>query len=274
MKYVNQILNGLFDTLLQPLAHAGAWPIMILLSFLTALVAMLIFKATSDQVAIRARKNRVIARILEFGLFKNDSVVSITAFPRVLSANLAYLGPILKPLLLCLIPIFIIMIQARSWLEVAPLRPGETAIIKARVSRELPVMAQNIAITCTKGIELETPPVRIPANNEICWRIRAINVSPQSVTVSINNNHLHQSVTISDGPSRITAGQSIGNTWHKLTHPSELTLPNSCGLERITVTYPKRSFPLFGVQANWSVVFIAMSLAWAMLLMKPLKVTF
>ena len=65
-------------------------------------VLLLVFKLASNRRLVRRTRNQAVARILEFLLFRDDIVVNLGAFGRVMAANLAYLGSLLLPLLVSL----------------------------------------------------------------------------------------------------------------------------------------------------------------------------
>ena len=78
MRGVNKIMTAGFDILLMPLRTESPWPGMLAASLLAALVATTILKWTSNPHAIRRRRDRAIARVLEMALFRHDPVMTLS----------------------------------------------------------------------------------------------------------------------------------------------------------------------------------------------------
>ncbi len=122
MTVINAILNRTFDLLLAPFAGTSPWPGMIVVSALAGILILLIFKYTSNQNTLKRKKNRALARILEFLLFKDDLIVTLGAFNRVMVANVKYLGQVLIPLGVSLVPLVLVLVQLNAWFSVRALQ--------------------------------------------------------------------------------------------------------------------------------------------------------
>ena len=88
MSIINSVLNGLFRILLSPFEKLGPWPGIILVSLLATVLALLIFKFTTNQQRLKKRKKRVLAHVLELLIFRDDFVLNIKALKDVFLFNL------------------------------------------------------------------------------------------------------------------------------------------------------------------------------------------
>ena len=72
---INRGSTALFDLLLWPVAALGSLWQLAWLALFAACLALLVFRATSDQDAIERAKDRVKARLLELWIYRDDLVV-------------------------------------------------------------------------------------------------------------------------------------------------------------------------------------------------------
>jgi hypothetical protein len=243
---------------------------MILVSLLTAAALLLIFRVSANPSAIRRRKDRLIARVLELALFKDDIVVNLGAFGRVLSANALYLGTLLKPLCLSIVPMILLMIQADAWFSGRPFRPGETALVSAKLADGVPVADERIMPESSKDI-VEQATVRIPERNEIVWRMKAL-APGDRVNVLTGGGTVRKTLVVGDGLAGLSRNRLSAGFWRTLLNPVEPPLPNGCPLASVTVQYPPRDFVVLGMRMHWLVAYLVLTLAFAWFLKRPLRV--
>jgi hypothetical protein len=136
MRWVNAALGGLVSAVLYP--FRGLPPIvgLAIVALLTSIAILLVFRATSDQRALRRVKNRITAGILEIRLFRDDLRTIFRAQWDILRHSLTYMRLSLVPMLWMIVPIVLLMIQLQFHYGYRPLQPGETAIVKAELAGE------------------------------------------------------------------------------------------------------------------------------------------
>jgi len=272
MTALNTILNRLFDALLGPFRAASPWPAMIVVSLVATVLILLIFKLTSNARTVQRKKNRALARLLEFVLFKDDIIVNLGAFGRGMVANLAYLGTLMLPLLASLIPMVLILVQAACWFSARPLQPGETTVITARLQDNLPVMNQTMALAASPGLVIDSDPVRAPSRNEVSWRLRVASAGAGWVDLIVNGTPIRKSVAAGRTIGRLAPVRPQAGFWAELTNPGEIPLPDGSPVTAITVQYPATGLPLSGHSHHWLLVFCVLTLVFGILLLKPLRV--
>ncbi|HWR52692.1 MAG TPA: hypothetical protein VN428_16400 [Bryobacteraceae bacterium] len=123
------------------------------------------FGRFSDQAAVRKAKARVWAHLYELRLFGDEPSLMLRANRNLLAANARYLGLMLKPAAVILIPAALLMWQLDRVYGTRPFERGETAV--ASVRGERPVL------TPPPGFVVETPAVRVPSRGVAYWRVRA-----------------------------------------------------------------------------------------------------
>ncbi|NOR12743.1 MAG: hypothetical protein GQ545_05770, partial [Candidatus Aminicenantes bacterium] len=107
----NRVFGKIFDLLFIPFRDMNPWVGMIIISFLTGLLMLVIFRYTSNQAGIKKAKNKIKAHLLELRLYKDSLGLSLKAQGNILLANLKYITHSFKPMLVMIIPVILILIQ-------------------------------------------------------------------------------------------------------------------------------------------------------------------
>lgn len=269
MRFLQAIFNGLFDLILAPFRTESPWPGLVAVSLVTSVLVLLLFRLASKPATVRRRRDRLLARVLELVLFKDDLVVNLGAFGRVLVANAQYLATLLIPLALSMIPVTLILVQAYAWFGMRPLRPGETTLLTARFSQALPT---DVTVTTSAGLQVDSQPVSAPSCNEISWRIRAGAAGAEWADVTAGGQTQRKSIGVWRALLAVSAQRNTGGFWNTLTSPREQPLPAGSSLERLAVTYPVRELRICGRAVNWLVAFFVLTMVFGFVLKKPLGV--
>jgi len=266
------IAGRVFDALLAPFAGTSPWPAMIWVALLTTVCVLLVFKFGSNQQAIRRKKNRMLARLLEMVLFE-DLVVTLGALRRMLAAQLVYLGALLVPLGLCLPVLALLLSQSSAWFAARPVPVGARTVLTARLSQESPVMDQEIALTAAEGIAVEAGPIRAPARNTISWRLRVDRSGPGWVDLAVNGTVLRKQIVAGSRTCRVSPTRARWGPLQAFGHAGEPALTAEAPVERIRLQYPERRLPLGRFRLHWLATFLLLTLLFGLVLKGPLRVT-
>ena len=273
MDFLNAAVSRIADAALFVFRGANPWTAMTVLSLVTALLMLAVYRFASDQAAIRAAKDKIIAYLLEVRLFRNDLQASFRAQGNILRYNLKYLGLSAKPLLVMIVPLVLAMIQLDQWSGHEPLRPGEAALVKARLKDGYQPSREAISLEPGRGFTVESPPVRIDREGEADWRIRAAQPGRWNLSVIVNGQSVAKELVVAeDSLTRIAPERVARNWFDQLANPGEPSIPNSSLVRSIEISYPGRSFNFFGWQLHWLVAYIALSILFGFLLKAWLKV--
>jgi hypothetical protein len=258
---INSALGKLFEFLFFPFKSVGPWPGMILVSFLTAIFMLFVFRFTSNQKGIREVKNKIKAHLLELRLFKDSLSLSLEAQGKILLCNLKYLSYSLKPMLVMIIPLVLILIQLNLWFGHKPLAPGERTILKVKVDESAEVSDIDFELEPPPGLEAETPPLRIDAQNEMNWSLKAKENGSQVLVLKVEGKSVSKRVEVSPKllvkVSRIKVRRDF---FDELLNPGEKPIPSELPLERIEVIYPAKSMSIFGWNIHWIIIYFVLSL--------------
>jgi len=257
----NLVLGKLFALLFWPLQALGPWPAMIVVSFLTGLLMLFIFRGVSNQAGIRAAKNRIKAHLLELRLYKDNLAQQLRSQAKMLAANGRYIGYAVKPMLVMIVPILLILIQLNLWFGTQPLRVGESVLMKITLSEGGDPLTTELRLEAPAGTEVETPPLRIEEEREIDWRVKAGAEGVHSFVVRAGGERF--TVPVAVGRERLTRLAAVKpgpGFFGQLFNPGDKPVPKNAGIASIEIAYPERRMSLFGWQIHWLIVYFVLSI--------------
>ncbi len=150
---------------------------LVLASALWGLVAIRVFRSTTNGLALTRASKRIYARILEIRLYSADPGLVWRAQKALLAENLRFLALLASPVLILTSAFALLYKPLDVRLGARPLAAGETAVVT--------MPAPEIPLVALPGIVIETPPVRNSADGTVAWRIRA--TSPQNGVLTFRN---------------------------------------------------------------------------------------
>jgi len=218
----NSAFGKIFNALFLPFRGMSPWVGMILISFLTGLLMLFVFKWTSNQQGIQKVKNRIKAHLLELRLFKDSLSQSLRSQGNILRCNLTYISYSVKPMLVMIIPLILILIQLNFWFGYESLKPNESVILKIKLAEDQNPLETQIAVHPSSGLVMETPPLRIEESQEINWRFSATQEGIQQFTVTINGETVIKKVSVAQKPLSSMAlrtylmARSVGANPHRV----------------------------------------------------------
>ena len=278
MAALNQALTQFFDLAMGPLHSLSPLAGLVLLSLVTAVAVVLAFKWTADQPALVAAKRAMQAAIFEMRLFNDDLAALLRAQGEVLRHTLTYLRLSLAPTVWLIVPMLALLLHMEFHFGYTGLTAGEAALVKVRFAAEAgpvgrpPLLA---ALEAPDAVGVETPGVMLPAEHEIVWRIRPRAAGSYELRLHIGGmggTVLTKTLLVSDAVSRRSPVRPDTGVLNQLRYPSEPPLPSASGLTAITIGYPERPFSVAGWSVGWSGVYLALTLAFALVLKRPFSV--
>jgi hypothetical protein len=265
MWYFDLALTRLFDALVWPFQR---WPAggLLFISVLTGVAMLLVFKATSNQRAIRRTRDLIRAHILAMRLFRDDARVVVDSQKKVLRTNLSYLRYAVVPIVFILPVVVLIMVQLNLRYGPAPARPGEAVLVRATFDGALD---EDASLEGPPGVAVETTALRIPYKREADWRIRPAKAGTYELLLkSKGATHAKALVVGEAGVGRVSS-RRVSGIWSQLMNPGER--PLSSNVRTIDVKYPSRENKIFGLGVHWVITFFVVSLVAAFALKGVLK---
>jgi uncharacterized membrane protein (DUF106 family) len=259
MQAANAFMTKLFDLILGPFSTlAPVWGLLVV-SVVTGIVMVVIFKYTSNQSAIRRTKDRISAYFMEIRLFKDDLGLMLDAQKRILRANLTYMKYSVMPMLVMIVPVVLILAQLGIRYASRPLRVGESVLVKARLSEGVSLESTPISVEVGDGLGLETPVMRLPAEHEINFRIRALGEGEHPLALLVGGDRIDTTIAVSNQVMRTYPERTKPNFMNRLLFPGQLPLPSASAVEAMDIGFPVQSVRIFGWNVNWLVLFFIAS---------------
>jgi hypothetical protein len=149
---------------------AGVLVALVLLSATSTLGALAVFRRFTDSARIGRTASRIVAHLMELGLFFDEPALVLRAQGDLFRENLKLLRLIALPCALLALPFAIFFTGLNAIFGRAPLAVGAPAVVTLQWRGSSPAAE----LEAPQGIEVETPPVRITFSQEVSWRIRPI----------------------------------------------------------------------------------------------------
>jgi uncharacterized membrane protein (DUF106 family) len=274
MSIVNAILRAAVGGLLFP--FRGLPPIvgLAVVSLLTSVLLLIVFKKTSNQKALEAVKRKIHACLFEIRLFNDDFRSIFRAQLEILRHNLTYLRYSTVPMIWTLPPLVLLIAQLQFHYGFESLRVGVPALVKATVVASDTGSKPAIRLEAAPGLEVMEPPVWVPSLSEMAWRIEPRTAGAYELRIVNGSESVTKSVRVMDRSDSVLQRSPlrVRGFVNELLYPAEDPLPRGA-FESIAVTYPEADVHVFGIELHWMIVYFVLSIAFAFLLRRTFKVT-
>ena len=253
------IIRGL-DWLFGPFKRVDPFWAMLAVCLVATFIFLEVFRRTTHSAKLEEAKNKMQARLLEVRLFKDSPSIVLGALAGMLACNLRYLKLSLKPTLFMLPPLVVLMIHLDAWFGHAPLRPGQTALVRMKLLEFSQQVSDDVSLKVPLGLTIETPSLRIPNEKEISWVVRASQKGQYTVSIRSGERAAQQTIVVTDGSwDRVMPRVVTEGFWNQWAYPGGASLPQYGTIEWVDVDYPDRSFALFGWKTHWLVLFFLLT---------------
>ena len=240
MPTVNWLMTRTFDVLFLPFERGPGWLSLIVFSAVGGLCGLLVHKYTSNQAAIKRLKDRMKGHMLAIKLFRDDVGVMFRSTGDVLRCSLSLFRYTLVPLAIMMVPFVLATAQLGQRYQWRPVHPGESVVLSARMAPEIDLLTTSPSLETGDGVAVETPPLRIPSEHQVLWRVRAVTSGTHRVRVRVGQHTAEKTLTAGDHFERVSALRSNGGFGDSLIHPAEPPLPTDSAFQSISLAYPDR----------------------------------
>ncbi len=214
---------------------------MIIISALTGVLMLMVYKYTSFQKYITLAKDRIKANFLAIMLFSDSFSVLIKSILNILKWNLFYMANNLLPLAVMMIPVLFLLVQLNFWYGYTALEEGREALVTVEVDKSISLYTADISLTSDGGVEIESKGLRVPSKNEITWRVRGKEAGEYHLTVKVNDLSERKRIVIGS-PGKLYRVAPIGhdgNFWDSVFYPGQEKLTGK--IRYFTIGAPDKS---------------------------------
>jgi len=275
MSLVNAILRAAVDGLLYPFRDLPPIVGLTVVSLLTSVLLLVVFKKTSNQKALEAVKRRIHACLFEIRLYNDDFRAILRAQLEILRHNLTYLRYSTVPMIWTLPPLVLLIAQLQFHYGYESLHVGRPAVVKATIRAGDTSVKPAIRLESPDpGLEVREPPVWVPSLSEMAWRIEPRTAGDYELRMVNGSESVTKSVRVMEGSDSVVRRSPlrVRGFLDELLYPAEPPLPSGT-FESITVTYPEANVDFLGIELHWMIVYFVLAIAFAFLLRGTFKVT-
>lgn len=277
MNAINAIFRGLFDALLAPFQEMSAWVTLLPITVAFSVLALYIFKWTSNQKAMDRVKRQIHASIFEIRLFNDDMRAILRAQFEVLGHVLNQLRLTIIPLLWMLVPILVVVGQLQFHYGYSGFKPGDEVLVKASLVETSTFDDPKPAyqLRAPEGVRIDTPTMWVPDAGELLWRATILEAGDYELEIVDPSGQITtKTLVASDKIVRRSPNRHDTGLIAQIFFPAEPSLPADSAIREITVGYPEATVSLLGWETHWLIAFLIVSVVLAFALRKPLGVTF
>ncbi|MFC1814564.1 hypothetical protein ACFL0M_01220 [Thermodesulfobacteriota bacterium] len=250
METIIIFINHFFDILWWSLPRTPTYVDIIIISAISALIFLVIFKKTSNQEMIRQYKNKIFAHILEIRLYKDQPILTIKIIFSILRYNLIYLRYTLVPLLVMFPIIVVISVQLNNRYGYAPLASNLRFIIRAELDKAVVADVsrglERIRLETSDGIIVETSPMRIISQASIFWRAKVIGSKGNQqfcrIRIDGNRDTLEKKIFTNRTNHRFSPERTKWRLNSLFISNAEDFIPKSSPFKAISISYNRATY--------------------------------
>jgi len=269
--WMNALANALAKVLLAPAALLPGWLSNTIISALTGLFLLVVFKHTSNQKAIGKIRDEIKAHMLALKLFKDSLPVILRAEAGVFKGALLLLWHALPPMGVMIVPLSLLLAQMNLWYQYRPLLPGETAVVTVKLNDTLSGDWPTITMDASPAAEVSVGPVRVFSKREICWEIKALEEGKHRILVQAGQEQIEKELAIGQKFMRVSSMRPATHWASILMHPAEKPLASDKVVQSVQIGYPERLSRTSGAD-TWLLYFFIASMLFALAARPFLKV--
>lgn len=280
MSLIHTIFTPLFDGMLYPFRDQHPLLGLTLMSLLTAITVLLVFKYTSNQQALARAKHLIQGHLFEIRLFNQDTGAILRAQAKILRYMLVYLRLSLVPMAWLLVPLMLLIAQLQSYYGYQSPLPGETFIVEAQLTKAtlstLDGRRPAVSIHSSgDGLLVQTPAVWVPAQGRLVWRVGLGSPGQYELTLSLNGINAAKSFDARPQTVRRSVCRVRNGLLDQLRCSAEPTLPENGPFQSVSIGIRETamSIPGLGWDVHWTIAYLSFSLVLSLLLKRRFHTT-
>lgn len=250
--------QSLLAAVYTPFLFTSPLAIVVVLSIVVGLLMIVLFGYTSDQKAIKVAKDQLKAHLLAVQLFRDQLPVVMGSYGKILRGTGHYLKLAFKPLLYVIIPITLLIVQSDRYLGTTPVPTDASFLLTTHTTS--PEVLNDVTLELPPEIAMTAPPVHVPAENQIVWRLSGTKDGRYEVKIAGSGQSVTKTVSVGNGLPRISPVRLRGQFWERMFSSAEPALPENSQIDSISINYPERNIEIAGYGMNWIWLFFILSM--------------
>ncbi|MFQ5484136.1 MAG: hypothetical protein ACE5DO_02255 [Desulfobacterales bacterium] len=269
-------LNHFFDLVWLPLLR-GPWYIdFIVISVLSALLFLVIFKKLSNQKMIRFYKNRILGHIFSIRLYKDQPILTLKIVFSIFGCQLIYLKYMLTPLIVIFLPLIVVSVQLNNRYGYLPLKGEDHVLIEAKLDKtetaDIEKSIKKIKWNTSSGIQIETPPLRMISEATVIWRAKVLPLQTErqffQISVGGTTETVEKKIITAMTKERFSPEKRKWDLSGLFINNGEEFIEKTSPFKSITVSYERASYPFLAWQTDPVILYFILTLIFG-LFFKP-----
>jgi len=263
MLAVSNALSAVFSIVMLPFRSLPMTG-MIIISAVTGILMLIIYKYTSNQKGITRAKDRIKGNFLAIMLYKDSLRVLLGSIGGILRWNLVYMAHNLRPLAVMIVPVLLLLVQLNFWYGYRPVAVGEEVLVNVKVARSVNLFEEEATLSADAGVDVQTAAVRMPLDGEIAWRVSGVEPGAHTLTVQVGDVSETKTFVVGDNEklNYLVPKRHDGNFWDGLLYPGEPKLTGA--ITEIEVKYPGIEMNVLGWHVHWIIVYFILSIVFGL----------
>jgi uncharacterized membrane protein (DUF106 family) len=268
---INAVANAAGELLQAPVAACPGWLSLTVMSAAVGVLALIVFKYTSNQQAIGRVRDDIKANLLAVKLYRDSFSVAMKSQTRVLTGACRLLLYSLVPMLVLIGPVCLVLAQMGSWYQARPLRPEDGQVTVQIKMKGSPGTLPLVTLDSLPAARLLTGPVRVSSRGEIYFTLRPLENGTHTLIFHVGDGRYEKQMVIGNGFMRVSPKRPGASPWDVLMYPLETPFASGDLVQSISIAYPPRDSMMYGTDW-WVIYFFLASMAFAFLAKPFLKV--
>ncbi len=243
-----------------------------ILSAVIGVLMLFIWRYTSNQAAIADVRRKIAANLLATRLFKDNVAVSFRAQRQIVWQALRLLAHSIRPTIIMAVPFILVMVQIGLRYEHRPALVGQPVRVTATLKPGHAPDGEGDRLSLPDGLSRDrNDPCRAEALRTVDWRITPQRAGVFMLEFGVGQDAIRMPIWSGDRLERLSR-QRGGSFWDRLLYSAEPAIPERSIFESITIHYPNRKTPIFGMNIHWLVTLLVLSIFFALLFKPIMKV--
>ena len=228
----------------------AAWAGLLALGFVSGVVVQLVVRFTADHRRLAAARRGMYAAVLELRLFNDNPTAMWRAQRDLISHNVQYARGLLWPSALTVFLVAAAMLLVGANFSTTGLAPDRAAILSVHLAQPPSGGAPSATLDAPAEVGVETGAVWFPSAQDVAWRLRPRTWGEFVIHLRVEGQALTEAVSVTEGIRQRSDKRRVSGRG---------------AVESISLTYPARSFRLFGYALSWLAVYAIATLGFAIL---------
>ncbi|MBT4539655.1 DUF106 domain-containing protein [Candidatus Woesearchaeota archaeon] len=246
------------DPVLNPLLNLGPFWAIFIVAIVVAMISILAYKFLTNQKEMKENREKQKEYRQKIKTLKNDPEEAMRLQKEMSKMAMGSMKHSFKPMLITIVPFWLIYLWMASHLAYEEIRPGEPYSVSAEFSEA--VIGEKATLLVEEGTELvgdATKTVRI--EEPLTWQLRSIE-GEHFVTIAVDQEQQAKKVLITE----------------ELEYEPALTEYENSAIKSININYkklhPLGEFSIFSWLPGWLGLYFLLTLVFSVALRKVFKV--